>query len=324
MDYPKSVPNVGLVGGKFVDENTGTGQVGSLIPATWGTAVTDEIINVIKDAGLLPKEAENNQLSAAIKEIIKGKANLESPVFTGAPLAPTAAAGTNTKQLATTAFVWSAVNTYATTVTASLALKADAATSLRVGSVSRQRPVLSGTVAAGADGGSDGTGGAIEIREVNEVAAAQSSLLYAPGILFNWSNRFARYLKMSAVGDLMWGDKKLLNEGNITDMLATVAMQPNGRVMIPTKDGTPLYLQWYEGPLAGAETVAYPAVSHPVPFPNQCLFAGVFTRSTTDNNQSDQMFQMVTWDRLGVKVFPQWFGTGTQSLVKPLIFAIGN
>lgn len=252
------------------------------------------------------------------------KANLAGPAFTGIPVAPTAAAGTSTTQLATTAFVWSAVNTYATTVTAALALKADAATTLRVGSVSRQRPILSGAVAAGADGGADGAGGAIEIREVNEVAATQSSLLYAPGVLFNWANRFARYLKMSAVGDLVWGDKKLFHEGNITDVLATVAMQPNGRVLIPTKDGTPLYLQWYEGPLAGAETVAYPAVSHPVPFPTQCLFAGVFTRSTSSNTLSDQMFQMEYWDRLGVKVFPQWFGTGNQSLVKPLIFAIGN
>jgi hypothetical protein len=93
--------------------------------------------------------------------------------------------------------------------------------------------------------------------------------------------------------------------------------------MIPTSSGV-FYLQWYEGPIAGAETVAYPAISHPVPFPNQCLFAGVFTRSTSSNTLSDQMFQMEYWDRLGVKVFPQWFGTGNQSLVKPLILSIGN
>lgn len=74
MDYPKSVPNVGLVGGKFVDENTSTGQAGSLIPAAWGSSVTDEIIGVIKDAGLTPKEGENNQLAAAIKEVIKKNA----------------------------------------------------------------------------------------------------------------------------------------------------------------------------------------------------------------------------------------------------------
>lgn len=86
MDYPKSVPNIGLVGGKFVDENTGTGQVGSLIPAIWGSAVTDEIINVIKDAGLLPKEGENNQLTAAIKEIIKknGLSSTPQGVLNGA------------------------------------------------------------------------------------------------------------------------------------------------------------------------------------------------------------------------------------------------
>ena len=171
---------------------------------------------------------------------------MASPSFTGTPTGPTASVGTSTTQLATTAFTYLAVNAYATTVTASLNLKADIATSLRIGSVSRQRPILAGNLAAGGADASDGPGGAIEIREVNEVAAAQSSLLYAPGILFNWSNRVARYLKMSAAGDLMWGDKRLFNEGNITEVLATVAMQPNGRVLIPTKDGTPLYLQWYE------------------------------------------------------------------------------
>ncbi len=86
MDYPKSVPNIGLVGGKFVDENTGTGQVGSLIPAVWGTAVTDEIINVIKDAGLLPKEGENNQLTAAIKEIIKKNATAKGEAILSTPV----------------------------------------------------------------------------------------------------------------------------------------------------------------------------------------------------------------------------------------------
>lgn len=70
MDYPKSVPNVGLVGGKFVDENTTTGQVGSLIPATWGSAVTDEILNVIMSGGVAPEENQNDQLLLAIKQII--------------------------------------------------------------------------------------------------------------------------------------------------------------------------------------------------------------------------------------------------------------
>ncbi|TDV60114.1 glycine-rich domain-containing protein [Pseudomonas sp. LP_7_YM] len=72
MDYPKSVPNVGLVNGKFVDENTATGVVGSLIPSTWGNAVTDELLAVIKAAGLAPDEGNNGQLLVAIKSF-KGR-----------------------------------------------------------------------------------------------------------------------------------------------------------------------------------------------------------------------------------------------------------
>ena len=264
-----------------------------------------------------------NAYATTVTASLALKADLASPAFTGTPTAPTASAGTNSTLLANTAFVWSAVNTYATTVTAALNLKADAATTLRVGTTSRQRPVLSSPIAAGADNGADGAGGALEIREALEVGGTQTDMKYAPGLLFNWSSKIARYLKMSSVGDLVWGDKKVFTEGNITDVLATVALQANGRVLIPTKDGTPLYLQWYEGPISAAETVVYPAISHPVPFPNACLFAGVFTRSTSGNTLSDQMFQVEYWDRLGIKVFPQWFGTGNQSLVKPLIFAIG-
>lgn len=70
MDYPKSVPSVGLVGGKFVDENPLTGTPGSLIPAQWGNAVTDELLNVITTAGLVPDELLNNQLVAAIALIV--------------------------------------------------------------------------------------------------------------------------------------------------------------------------------------------------------------------------------------------------------------
>ncbi|WP_262382870.1 phage tail protein [Pseudomonas proteolytica] len=56
-----------------------------------------------------------------------GFASLASPSFTGIATAPTATLGTNSQQLANTAFVWTAVNTYATTVTAALGLKANLA-----------------------------------------------------------------------------------------------------------------------------------------------------------------------------------------------------
>jgi hypothetical protein len=50
-------------------------------------------------------------LTSAVNDINLEKANLESPSFTGTPLAPTAAAGTNTTQIATTAFVANAIVT---------------------------------------------------------------------------------------------------------------------------------------------------------------------------------------------------------------------
>lgn len=71
MDFPKSVPSVGLVNGKFVDENSVTGQVGSLISSEWGNAVTDELLNVIRAGGEQPSEADHDQLLSAIKTIVK-------------------------------------------------------------------------------------------------------------------------------------------------------------------------------------------------------------------------------------------------------------
>lgn len=71
MDYPISVPSIGLVGGKFVDEDPLTGTPGSLIPAQWGNAVTDELLHVITDAGITPDELNNTQLLAAIKAVVK-------------------------------------------------------------------------------------------------------------------------------------------------------------------------------------------------------------------------------------------------------------
>lgn len=73
MDYPKSVPAVGLVNGRFVDENPATGMPGSLIPASWGNAVTEEVLGVIKAAGLKPSESKNNQLLESLTTLGLGQ-----------------------------------------------------------------------------------------------------------------------------------------------------------------------------------------------------------------------------------------------------------
>lgn len=94
MDYPKSVPNIGLVGGKFVDENQLTGTPGSLIPSVWGNSVTDEVLNVIAASGQAPSEADLTQLVKAIRSLIQanatnyaadtGTANVYAAAFTPA------------------------------------------------------------------------------------------------------------------------------------------------------------------------------------------------------------------------------------------------
>jgi phage-related tail fiber protein len=85
MDYPKSVPNVGLVDGQFADENPTTGQVGSLIPSAWGNAVTQELLNVIKAAGFVPDEGQTNQLLKAIQGLVsQGIKNSVRVATTGA------------------------------------------------------------------------------------------------------------------------------------------------------------------------------------------------------------------------------------------------
>jgi hypothetical protein len=94
VDYPKSLPSIGLVGGKFVDEDAVTGTPGSLIPAQWGNATTDEILAVIIASGLVPDENDNAQLAVAINKIAQkgqgfyaldtGVANVYAASFTPA------------------------------------------------------------------------------------------------------------------------------------------------------------------------------------------------------------------------------------------------
>lgn len=70
MDFPKSVPSIGLVNGQFVDEDALTGRPGSMIPSAWGNAVTLEILNVLAGAGVVPDELKTNQLAEAISKIV--------------------------------------------------------------------------------------------------------------------------------------------------------------------------------------------------------------------------------------------------------------
>ena len=62
------------------------------------------------DSNKIIKGTEIDAEFVAISSAINSKANSSSPTLTGTPLAPTASAGTNTTQIATTAFVTTAVD----------------------------------------------------------------------------------------------------------------------------------------------------------------------------------------------------------------------
>jgi hypothetical protein len=61
------------------------------------------------DSGKIVKGTEIDTELTAVASAIASKSDSNSPTFTGTPTAPTASAGTNTTQIATTAFVTTAV-----------------------------------------------------------------------------------------------------------------------------------------------------------------------------------------------------------------------
>jgi hypothetical protein len=62
------------------------------------------------NSGKIVKGTEIDTELTAVSNAIASKADINSPTFTGTPAAPTASSGTNTTQLATTAFVTAALS----------------------------------------------------------------------------------------------------------------------------------------------------------------------------------------------------------------------
>jgi hypothetical protein len=111
----RSVTDATLLGDWADQYNLLVADVGDkdTLTTTATTAVTaiNELDGEIGTLSSLTTTATGN-LVAAINEVdadVALKANIASPAFTGTPTAPTAAGGTNTTQIATTAFVTAAV-----------------------------------------------------------------------------------------------------------------------------------------------------------------------------------------------------------------------
>jgi len=112
--------------GLFRDGNPASGEPGTIVPAAWLNSMQSELLSVLSANGITPDPAKTTQLLDAVKKLawnstsarpstlagygITDAAPINSPVLTGTPTAPSAASGTNTTQLATTAFVQTSVN----------------------------------------------------------------------------------------------------------------------------------------------------------------------------------------------------------------------
>jgi len=127
-----------------------------------------------------------------IATAVATKADIADPTFTGVPAAPTASAGTNTTQLATTAFVTAAVTAYDTSLTVSASqIEADAVTTAKIldASVTSAKLANSGVTAA-----SYGTSSAVPTIAVNakgQITSASNTSIPLLGVGQSWQNLVA-------------------------------------------------------------------------------------------------------------------------------------
>lgn len=115
-----TVTGVGTIASPYIVNSTVTGGAGTvtdvaaLTLGTTGTDLSSSVANGTTTPVItlnVPTASASNRgvLSTTDWSTFNGKAPLASPTFTGIPAAPTAAPGTNTTQVATTAFVTAAV-----------------------------------------------------------------------------------------------------------------------------------------------------------------------------------------------------------------------
>lgn len=188
------------------------------------------------NANKIVKGTEIDDEFNAIQTAIATKANTLSPTLTGTPLAPTAASGTNTTQIATTAFVTaadSAVTTAYTTADSALQDNIDALEAITIAGGS------------GISGGGDLSANrtlSLDIDSLTALTNIDGTNDYIP--IYDAS---ATTAKKATVGDLVVVAESLSGDGYV-------------------KFANGLILQWGRKALVGAGTTS--TVTLPIAFPN--------------------------------------------------------
>lgn len=272
MDFPKSVSNVGLVDGKFVDENIATGQVGSLIPSAWGNAVTAELLNILTAAGIEPDESAENQVLTALR---------------GSGLFQTAPQLDSSKRAATTEFVQRAIGSYAgqTNYAASTELSATDVGKLSIFTAAGLTATLPAWDAVPPGGlvSIVSTAGVTVKSRTGETLGSQSGAT-GPFTLTAGSRGVFRRLLLGGGWSFDGGDAALKHSPMFAASLAASGYQklPSG-----------LIIQWGSANISTSATT----VTFPVAFPNLCsavtlsmsatsVPATQYCANTTRNNSS--------------------------------------
>ncbi|WP_157969742.1 gp53-like domain-containing protein [Pseudomonas huaxiensis] len=162
--------------GEFTEGHSAGGVPATHIKAAWLNSVQRELINVIELAGIQPDAKDDTQLGEAVSKLVASSSDFEK-----LKNRPTTLSG------------------YGVT------------DGLHVGSPSNQRPELYADITGG--DASEGSGGALVIREVQLVRGAKTNYPYAPRILFHWGGVSEGSLGMTSAGKPMWSGTAILLEG---------------------------------------------------------------------------------------------------------------
>ena len=207
------------------------------------------------NANKIVKGTEIDDEFSAIQTAIATKADTLSPTLTGTPLAPTAASGTNTTQIATTAFVTTADSAVTTAYTA-----ADSALQDNIDTLE----AITITGGSGISGGGDLSANRTLALDVNDLTALTDIDVtndYIP--VYDAS---ASSTKKATVGDLVVVAESLSDDGYV-------------------KFANGLIIQWGSVTVPN-DTLNY-AITFPLAFPNSCFQVvaspTVSTVTTEDN-----------------------------------------
>lgn len=213
-----------------------------------------------------------------------------SPTLTGTPLAPTAAGGTNTTQIATTAFVNTAVTTLSSTL-GTMATQSASNVAITGGSITG---ITDLAVADGGTGSSTLSANAVLLG--NGTSALQT---VAPSTSGNVLTSNGTTWASSALSSLSVFDKSLSSNG--------YQKLPGGLIM-----------QWCVGTASSAETSQ--TVNFPITFPNATLSVQVTTY--TGGSGADRMCQVISFSTSSTSIYLNGIG-GAGGDITPYVFAIG-